>query len=69
MNFFHTGHASYLNYDKAFAKTLVNTRLKDILSIRFALAILLSALPLHTILTEHEEKRYTRQRQRPGYEC
>lgn len=38
------------------AKTLVNTPFKDILSLLFALAILLSALPLHTILTDMKKK-------------
>jgi hypothetical protein len=42
--------ASYLNYDKAFVQSLVNSGFKDILSLYSALAILLTALPLHPIL-------------------
>jgi len=43
MNFFHTRSASYLNYDKAFLQSLVNSGSKDILSPYTALAILLTA--------------------------
>lgn len=69
--FFHTNGASSLNYDKIFFEKSgrggINTGFKDILSLYFVLAILLTALPLHTILKSDEEKKCTGKR--TGSEC